>query len=134
MYFPRFDFSFGKSYSDALSRGWNDYETLSKFSGFNILGIIPRYRMGEMQAQENTRYWSDFARHTGVRLGDIKYPIRSRIFSDYQYYGNAFQSVSGNVTRLYHFGRPVNHYHEHFTNINNYGDYHKYDVENGYFD
>lgn len=122
------------------SSNWNDYEKLGKLTGFNYIGIPARVRRGELEAEENHRYWNDFAKNTGISLDDIKYPIRAGLYSSYGYLGNnfntGFHGVTSAAMRLYHFEphKDINNYHEHYYNINNYGDYHKYDVKTGYFD
>lgn len=116
-------------------KNWNNYEELGKIAGFSYAGLPARFRRGEMEAQENNRYWADWSKNTGVRLDARKYPIRTGMYSNYSYIGNTLDYSSRSVMNLYKWGNykpPVHtHFHEH-TYYNN-GDYYKIEG-NGYFE
>lgn len=73
---------------DKLSKDWNDYEALFKWSALPIVGGIFRGRQSELEYEENKRYWSDYARNWGIDTENWKYPIRMGLYGNSNPYGS----------------------------------------------
>lgn len=61
----------------------NDYEQMLRLSGTPIIGGMYKARADYLEYQETLQWWEDYAKNTGIKLEDIKYPIRAGLYRGY---------------------------------------------------
>ena len=95
---------------------------------------IANYRAEQMEYDENRRYWSDFAKNTGVDIDDWKYPIRMGRYGNVSSLGASLNVANKGIMNLYREAtyKPPVHTHYHYMNNYNYGDYYRYGDFNNY--
>lgn len=90
--------SLPNNWSNVSGGDWIPKPAQSYLLRFDWIPQVKEYH----QWQENIRWWSDYAKNTGIDSSRIKYPYRSGFYSQTsgeQFY-RTFQ-VSKNIMRLY---------------------------------
>lgn len=80
---------------------YNDYEQMLRMSGTPFIGGIFKARADYLAYEENLQWWEDFAKNTGIKLEDIKYPIRAGLYRGYSNPQAATIAATESVLSLY---------------------------------
>lgn len=79
----------------------SQYEYNLEMSKYPFIGNFYRYRNEKLEWEENKAWWNDYAKHTGIDLSKVKYPIRMGLYRGYVPQNSEVFEVTEAIMSLY---------------------------------